>query len=363
MTDRSIALFVSPHGFGHAARACAIIGELNRRLPAVAIHVFTRVPEWFFAESLPFPFFYHELETDVGMVQLSPLREDVVATARKLDSFLDFSAGRIEAIASMIRAVRCGLVVCDIAPLGIAVAAHCGLPSVLIENFTWDWIYDGYAAAEPRMAAHAATVRAVFASATHRIQTEPVTVRHPADLVTAPVSRPCRAAIADTRAALGVGSGDTFVLVSMGGVATQRSFLDTLGRHSHCLFAVPADGVTAIERRGSVILLPWHASLYHPDLVAAADVVVGKLGYSTIAEVFNAGVAFGYFTRPEFRESWPLQTFVDAHVPSVRLADASFDSGGWLQAITHLLAVPRVTRTERNGAMTAADWLCATFFG
>ena len=102
-------------------------------------------------------------------------------------------------------------------------------------------------------------------------------------------------------------------------------------------------------------MLPWHSALYHPDLVAAADVVVGKLGYSTIAEVYNAGTTFGYFTRPRFRESGPLQAFVDAHIPSIHLPEESFVTGTWVQHIESLLTTPRTKRTEPNGAVAVAQ--------
>ena len=33
----------------------------------------------------------------------------------------------------------------DAPPLACAAAAAAGIPSVVISNFTWDWIYEGYA--------------------------------------------------------------------------------------------------------------------------------------------------------------------------------------------------------------------------
>ena len=47
-----LAYFVSPHGFGHAARACAVMQAMRAVWPRVVFEVFTLVPEWFFAESL-----------------------------------------------------------------------------------------------------------------------------------------------------------------------------------------------------------------------------------------------------------------------------------------------------------------------
>ena len=63
----SIAYFVSPHGFGHAARAAAVMSALRRRRPDLELHVFTTVPRWFFDDSLgAVPFSYYPLATDVG---------------------------------------------------------------------------------------------------------------------------------------------------------------------------------------------------------------------------------------------------------------------------------------------------------
>ena len=60
---------------------------------------------------------------------------------------------------------------------------------------------------------------------------------------------------------------------------------------------------------GHIIRLPAQSAFYHPDLIHAADVVVGKLGYSTLAEVWAAGVPFGYVVRPQFPESGPLEAW------------------------------------------------------
>ncbi|CAN5879555.1 hypothetical protein BH18ACI5_BH18ACI5_20630 [soil metagenome] len=37
------------------------------------------------------------------------------------------------------------LVISDAAPLACTSAARAGIPSIVVSNFTWDWIYSGYA--------------------------------------------------------------------------------------------------------------------------------------------------------------------------------------------------------------------------
>ncbi|WP_217995096.1 hypothetical protein, partial [Methylogaea oryzae] len=158
-----IAYFITPHGFGHAARACAVMQALRQLRPSLQLHIYTRVPRWFFRDSLGEDGWqYHETMTDIGLVQASPMSEDLPATLSALDAFLPFSDTLVERLAAQVAAQGCELIVCDIAPLGIAVARRAGIPSALVENFTWDWIYQGYFDAEPRLAAHADYLAALF---------------------------------------------------------------------------------------------------------------------------------------------------------------------------------------------------------
>ena len=57
-SDMNIAFFVSAHGFGHAARAAAVMSAVRRHEPDVGLEVFTRVPGMVFFGS---PFVTHPL--------------------------------------------------------------------------------------------------------------------------------------------------------------------------------------------------------------------------------------------------------------------------------------------------------------
>ncbi|MBL8057993.1 MAG: hypothetical protein JNK29_14910, partial [Anaerolineales bacterium] len=170
----NLAYFVTPHGFGHAARAAAVMAAVHARRPEARFHIFTTAPEWFFRESLRGPFTYQAVLTDIGVAQTSPLHADLADTARRLDELLPLRADLVAGLAAQVRGLGCQMVLCDVAALGIAVARAAGLPSVLIENFTWDWIYAGYFAEAPARRAYAAAFAAVYAQADHHIQTTPV---------------------------------------------------------------------------------------------------------------------------------------------------------------------------------------------
>ncbi|MBI5895746.1 MAG: hypothetical protein HZB24_07005 [Desulfobacterales bacterium] len=97
-----IAYFISFHGFGHASRAAAVMAALGQRLPGVRLEIFTDCPAWIFSDSLGVPFGYHRLQTDIGMVQRSPLEEDPAATVRALDAWLPWDAAQVQRLGQKI---------------------------------------------------------------------------------------------------------------------------------------------------------------------------------------------------------------------------------------------------------------------
>ena len=353
---RRIAYFISPHGYGHAARSAAIMEALAALEPGMGFELFTQVPRWFFEESLSGPFGYHDLLTDIGLAQQDSLTADLPETGRRLAALLPFDAARLTALADEVLQAGCRMIVCDIAPLGIAVAQAAGLPSVLIENFTWDWIYADYLATAPELGPYAEALGAWFALADYHIQTAPICQPGIADLTTAPVSRESRVAAAETRQRLGIPEQAPLVLLTMGGIPWDYAFLDQLADQRDIHFVIPG-GAEQLERRGNLLLLPQHAAFYHPDLMQAATAVIGKLGYSTLAECYRAGIPYGYVPRPGFRESPPLAAFVEEHMRGLAIQAEEFASGAWLTHLPPLLEQPRLERREANGAEAVARFL------
>src|SRR5512136_2407451 len=55
-----IACFISPHGYGHAARAAAVMEAFHYHDPEKEFEIFASVPEWFFRHS---EYFHPDLVT------------------------------------------------------------------------------------------------------------------------------------------------------------------------------------------------------------------------------------------------------------------------------------------------------------
>ena len=357
-----VAYFITPHGFGHASRAAAVMAALSGAAREVRFELFTTCPRWIFEDTLGEDFGYHPEVVDIGMVQTSPLQEDVAATVRALDRWLPFDASLVARLAGQVLDLGCRLVVCDIAPLGLAVSRAAGLPGVLVENFTWDWIYDGYARHHAGLQPHIAYLAEIFAQADHRLQTSPLCQPLSSTIKIEPISRKIRSGRALVRQRLGLSAGDPMVLVSMGGVPDRLEFLSKLPDRIAPILVIPgADGRACSHPR--VILLPAHSDLYHPDLVAAADALIAKAGYSIVAEAYHDGVPFGYIRRPQSPESEILEQFIVKHLPSRPISSEAYADGTWIHELPELLHLPRATAKTDNGADAAARYLLELLSG
>jgi hypothetical protein len=110
-------------------------------------------------------------------------------------------------------------------------------------------------------------------------------------------------------------------------------------------------------KQRNLVLLPHASDFYHPDLVGAADAVVGKIGYSTVAEAFHAGTPFCYVMRRGFAESSVLAKFVDASMHGRAIPEEDFRRALWLPFMDEVLARPRISSLHPNGARDVAEFL------
>ncbi len=344
---------ITPHGFGHAARACAVMEALSELIP-VCFDIVSTAPEWFFAESLTVPYTLHPISCDVGLVQRNSLEEDLGQTIDALDRFYPLEQNLVDRVAAIFKDTT--LVICDIAPLGIAAARLAGVASVLVENFTWDWIYQSYVRQRPGFASHISYLQQLYREADYHLQAAPVCSPLPCDLVTSPIARQRRQSRTAVRAHLQAAETDTLVLVTMGGIPGTELPLRQMAAMQQC-FILPGLAGEKPVIRGNLHFLPPDSGIFHPDLVAACDAVIGKVGYSTLAEVYQAGIPFGYIQRPGFRESSPLAAFITREMVSMEIPREQFQGSRWLDTVSELCRlVPDKDRKE-NGARAAADFI------
>jgi hypothetical protein len=347
-----IACFISPHGFGHATRTIAIVEALQRIRANVHAHFFTTVPRSLFAQTLT-SFTYHPVVVDVGLVQRSALDSDIPATIRQLDELLPYSRQAIHELAAL--CTDCSLVLCDIAPLGIAVAQSARRPSILVENFTWDWIYRPYMKKYPQLEPHARFLHKLFNQADYRIQTEPLCYPVSSDLHCKPIFRRIKEGVSALKKQIGC-TANKLIIVTMGGFFQQIASLEEMADFPdiHFLFT----GQKETKQIGeNIALLAHNSPVYHPDLLNAADIVVCKAGYSTVAECCQAGARVISVGRADFPESKILQNYIEERLGGIPIKPEIYANGNWVPLASDLLAGPKPAAASENGADQAADFL------
>jgi hypothetical protein len=143
--SRSIAYYISAHGYGHGVRSCDVIHALNRLFPQIDVQVISDLPPEFLTNRIgslsnkirPGSF-------DVGMVQLDSIRVDVEATLSRVEELYLRRRELVSQELEYIRRLGFALVVVDIPAIPLESAAIAGIPRLAIGNFGWDWIYSGF---------------------------------------------------------------------------------------------------------------------------------------------------------------------------------------------------------------------------
>ena len=354
MSEPTLGCFITSHGFGHASRSLAVLAELQTLLPTIRFEIFTQAPYWFLAENInPECFTHHDVDVDVGLVQKDPFQHDLPATLDRLNDFLPFSKTTVDSLVNTLRPRGCRAILCDISALGIVVANAIGVPSVLLENFTWDWMYEEYLDEMPAFSDSIESFRSIYAQADLHLQTEPVCNPIDGTLSIPPISRRFRVSREKTRSSLDVLPEENLVLLTTGGIRGSYGMLDRLRERSEVRFLLSGSSET-LRSEANLIHLPHRSGHHHPDLVRAADALVGKAGYGTAAETIAAGIPFAHVLRENFRESPVLGDYLEQHAPGFGLTDSQFSCGSWIDRLDELLSHPRNDNENDNGASLVA---------
>ena len=357
----SIAFYISGHGFGHAARQIEIMNRLAKRRPDLGIVIRTSTARWLFDRTLQAPFELDPRPCDTGVVQIDSLRPDEKATIEQARDFYATLDERAEAEARFLRDRAVRFVVSDAPPLACAAAARAGVPSVVVSNFTWDWIYEGYAEHLPAAPELIPTIQAAYrqAEAAWRLpmhggfatfqRGRGAGAAKGPELVDVPfVARHATRGRDETRERLDLPSNRRIALPTFGGIGLQELDLDALDLGDGWHVARVADEAI------------YEAGLRYEDLVRAVDVVVTKPGYGIISECIANETAVVYTSRGRFAEYEVLVAEMPKYLRCAYLDQESLLAGRWRAALDAALAARVPSRDPRtDGAVVIADMICA----
>ena len=360
----SVFFYISGHGFGHTVRQIAVINALGARLPALDIVVRTSAPRRLFDQTARVPITVLEAPTDTGVVQIDSVRLDERATVALAAEFYRTLPARATAEASLLRAKDAQLVISDAPPLACAAAAAAHIPSVVISNFTWDWIYEGYEAelhAEPGLLP---IIRNAYGQASEgwRLPLHGgfATVPHVADIPF--VARHARADRTrdEVRGELSLPVDRPLVLTSFGGYGVKGLDLARFDCLSDVdlVMTAPAADIPSIEGPAHRVAEEdiYARGLAYVDLVSAVDVIVTKPGYGIIADCVANQTAMLYTSRGRFVEYDVMVKEMPRFLRCEFIELEAFLSGKWREGIRRLLSQPPPPESPRtDGATVVAE--------
>jgi hypothetical protein len=357
----AVVFYISGHGFGHASREIEIINAVGARLPSWDIVVRSAVPRWLFDRTATAAVTLIDAPCDTGVVQIDSVRLDEQTTIRNAAAFYAKLPALVEEEVVHLRRHDARLVISDAPPLACAAAAADGIPSIVISNFTWDWIYQAYA--EP-LASHQELIPTIQdayrqASAAWRLPLHGgfETFR---DIVDLPfVARHATFAREDVRQRLGLPLDARLAIGSFGGYGLNGfdpGDLDCMEGWHVVLTGREAPAslpqcVTFMHENAV-----YDAGMRYEDLVAAVDVVVTKPGYGIISECIANHTAMLYTSRGKFPEYDVMVDQMPRYLRCEYIDLASLLAGRWRESLDHVIEkAPPPERPATNGAHVVAE--------
>ena len=349
--DASVAFFISGHGLGHASRQVEIINTFGARHPEVGIFIRSAAARWLLERTIRVPYELDDRPCDTGVIQIDSLHLDAAETMRRAAAFYDTFDARADDEARLLRARDTRLVIVDAAPLGCEAAARAGVPSVVVSNFTWDWIYADYAEHLALALGVIPTIQGAYRNAlgawrlpmhggfdTFSTVTDvPFVARH----ATGPRD--------ETRRRLGLSLDARIALPTFGGYGVHGLDVTRLDLGADWIVLADFDDARIYE-----------AGLRYEDLVAAVDVVLTKPGYGIISECIANNTAMVYTSRGRFAEYDVLVGEMPRYLRVAHLDNASLMAGRWRAAIDAAVnAPPPPVAPPTNGAAVVADMMAA----
>lgn len=349
----AMAYYISGHGFGHAARQGAVI----QHLADIPVYVRSNAPHKFF--DYAHVVHHHQQAYDVGMVQSDALTMDVDATFAHYADLIQRAEDIIAQEVAFIRQHDIRLIVSDMPPIAFDIAQAAGVAGVAMTHFTWDWVYDYYVDGDANRQRIVDHIRQSYAKATIAYQ---MPFAHAFDMF--PMVEPLPLvvnAISKTRddicREMAIPPENRIGLISMGGLGWSQGDITALRQLTGWTFLVMPGIYEQVRDWPQCRLVPTGYRNYH-NLIAAADVVVGKAGGSTVTECIAHRTPMIYMLRANWRENSLLDAALRQYANSIYVPEDDFNAGRWADHLETIVTRPYTwPPIATNGAQVAADKL------
>jgi len=330
---------ISSHGLGHAAQVVPVLNELGRIVPNLHAILRTQVPAWFFKDRLTIACTLSPTQQDIGCIQESPLQIDVAATWNAHARFHAEWEQKVRDEALAIQAAAPAMVLSAIAYLATEAGALARVPTIGLCNLSWDQILEPWA--EPARSDQREIVnhiRHAYAQADLMLRPAPGMPLSAFKKVTdiGPIACPLASDQAALRNAIGAAPDETIVVVGFGGIALDTLPFEQMEQCAGYRFIVSGpvpDGCTRIHAAST---LPFSFGI----LLASADLIVTKPGYSTVVEAVALRKPVIYVRRYNFADEQTLVSYLQRYGRAVELSTRDFSDGRWAHALKAIASAP-----------------------
>ncbi|KAK4564679.1 hypothetical protein RGQ29_006670 [Quercus rubra] len=356
------AYYVSGHGFGHATRVVEVVRHLI--LAGHDVHMVTGAPDFVFTSEIQSPrLLFRKVVLDCGAVQADALTVDPIASLEKYSQMSVLPRASVLATEiQWLNSIKADLVISDVVPIACRAAADAGIRSVCVTNFSWDFIYAEY------VMVAGSHYRSVLQQIAEDYSHSEFVIRLPGyspmpafrGVIDVPlVVRRLHKSREEVRKDLGVPDDVKLVIFNFGGQpAGWKLKEEYLPAGWLCLVCGASDNQ---ELPPNFIKLA--KDVYTPDLIAASDCMLGKIGYGTVSEAMAYKLPFIFIRRDYFNEEPYLREMLENYQGGVEMARRDMLSGCWIPYLERAVNLKPCYEGGTNGGELAAHILQDTAVG
>ncbi|KAM3694080.1 hypothetical protein ACB098_07G030800 [Castanea mollissima] len=356
------AYYVSGHGFGHATRVVEVVRHLIRA--GHDVHMVTGAPDFVFTSEIQSPrLLFRKVVLDCGAVQADALTVDPIASLEKYSQMSVLPRASVLATeVQWLNSIKADLVISDVVPIACRAAADAGICSVCVSNFSWDFIYAEY------VMVAGSHYRSVLQQIAEDYSHSEFVIRLPGyspmpafrGVIDVPlVVRRLHKSREEVRKDLGVLDDVKLVILNFGGQpAGWKLKEEYLPAGWLCLVCGASDNQ---ELPPNFIKLA--KDVYTPDLIAASDCMLGKIGYGTVSEAMAYKLPFIFIRRDYFNEEPYLREMLEYYQGGVEMARRDMLSGCWIPYLERAVSLKPCYEGGTNGGELAAHILQDTAVG
>ncbi|PKA51422.1 L-arabinokinase [Apostasia shenzhenica] len=356
------AYYITGHGFGHATRVVDVV----RHLIAAGhdVHVVTAAPEFVFTTEIQSSNLrIRKVLLDCGAVQADALTVDRLASLEKYHETAVLPRASILATeVEWLTSIKADLVISDVVPVVCRAAADAGIRSVCVTNFSWDFIYSEYVMAAGNH--HRSIVWQIAEDYSHCefLIRLPGYCPMPAfrDVIDVPlVVRRLHKSRSEVRKELGIGDDVKLVIFNFGGQPAGWTLKQVwLPAGWLCLVCAASE-----KQELPPNFLRLAKDAYTPDLIAASDCMLGKIGYGTVSEALAYKLPFVFVRRDYFNEEPFLRNMLEYYQGGVEMIRRDLLTGHWKPYLERALTLRPCYDGGINGGEVAARVLQDTAVG